>query len=173
MILGETRRRAGDDGRPRLEQEVDALLHHPLVQREGRVVGRDVDRPLAHDVPGVGRLVHVVERDARARLAVDQHPVERRAAAVLGQQRPVQVEGAKARLPQHRHRQHAAVVEGEDEIRIADLQRFNRRIGEDPQALLLREIEEARGSRFAVHLNMFFGQMPATWPNQQGRYGFV
>ena len=67
------------------------------VQVERRVVVADRDPPLGDDVAAVRLLHHVVKRHAGLGLAVDEHPVDRRAAAKLRQQRAVQVERAARR----------------------------------------------------------------------------
>jgi len=59
-----------------------------------------------------------VQRDAGFGFAVDDRPVERNAAAVLRQQRTVQVDRALCRNRQQLFAGHVAVVEGEDEIRL-------------------------------------------------------
>ena len=67
--------------------------------------------------PASALLHHVVQRRAGFGGAAQHRPVDRRAAAKARQQRAVHVERAAPRVPQQRHGQHVAVVEGEDEIR--------------------------------------------------------
>ena len=112
-ILWDPRRHLGEHRRVGLEQQLDADLRHALVQGKGGVVRLDVDRPLGHDVARVGGGGHVMERDAGPRLAVHDHPVERRTAAVRRQQRAVQVERGDPRQRQELGCQEPAVPHGE------------------------------------------------------------
>ena len=113
-----------------------------------RVVRADRHRLLVDDAPGIGLLDHLVQRHAGLALALEDRPIERRAPAVLGQERAVHVERAEPRVPQQRHRQHAAVVEGEDQVglrlRHRALEHCGVGVREHAQLFLRGKIEQAR-----------------------------
>ncbi len=92
--------------------------------------------------PASGLRDHVVQGHAGLVLAVDQHPVDRAAAAIARQQRAVQVERAARRDVEHRLRQQPPIVEGEEEVGRPVAQprhpfgRVEALVGEDRQAVL-------------------------------------
>ncbi len=106
---GEERRKRGVERHFRGERD---LVEHVAC----RVVGKDRHGVLRDDVAAVRFLGHVVERRAGDALAMQHRPIDRRAAAILGQQRSVHVERAARRQCEQRRLQHPAIVEREDEI---------------------------------------------------------
>ena len=80
-----------------------------------RVVGQNRHRLPGDDLAGIRLVDHAVQGGAGFPLTVDQRPVHRCPAAVLGQQRAMHVVGA-ARDGQQGGTKHQAVVEGEEEI---------------------------------------------------------
>ena len=116
-VLRHARRGAGDErGQHAVERDLGGDGH--LVEHLARrVVGQDRHGGLRDDVAVVGLLGHVVQRGAGLALAVEHRPVDRRAAAVLRQQRSVHVERAAPRRREQRRLQHLPVVEREQEIR--------------------------------------------------------
>ena len=65
-----------------------------LMQLQRRFVPINSDLLLCHDSARVSTAHHAVQRHARFRFTVHQHPVQRSAAAVGGQQRTVKIKGA-------------------------------------------------------------------------------
>ena len=76
----------------------------------------NVEWLLRDDVTGVRLGRHVMQGHAGSRLAVDQHPIERRPPAIGGQERSVQVQGRDARKRQQRVAEQAPVPHREDHV---------------------------------------------------------
>ena len=85
----------GEGGQGAVEQAAGGAFEFP-VEGVGGVLGGDGHRLLVHQVAGVGLGRHVMEAHPGLALAVDQRPVDRGAAAVAGEERAVEVEGAAA-----------------------------------------------------------------------------
>ena len=146
MVLRDPRRRGGEHRGVGVEQQLDTDLDHALVERERGVIGLDVHRLLSDDVAGVRLGRHVVERDARLPLAVHQHPVHGRPAAVRGKERAVQVERGDARQRQEVGPEEPAVPHRQQDVgclgaqRLDDHRQLGRRRGEEGQAVNAREL---------------------------------
>jgi hypothetical protein len=88
-----------------------------LVEDRARgVVRADRHGLLADDAARIRLRRHVVQRRAGLALAVEHRPVDRRPAAVAGQQRAVHVERAARGNREQRRAEHAPVVEAEQEV---------------------------------------------------------
>jgi len=115
---------------------------------ERRVVGADRHRLLVDDAARIGLGHHLVQRRAGLGVAQQHRPVHGGAAAVLRQQRPMHVVCALGGHGEHRSREHAPVVEGEDEIRRsgahAPLELARLGICERVQAAPARQLGDAR-----------------------------
>ncbi len=125
-------------------QNLLGCLGHLVENLDRGFIRADRHGLLVDDAPGVGLLDHLVQGRAGLGLALQDRPVERRAAAELRQQRAVHVERTESRPLQDGHRQHAAVVEGEDQIRVPDLP-FNfieSRLGQDCKTAVTGKIEK-------------------------------
>jgi 1,2-dihydroxy-3-keto-5-methylthiopentene dioxygenase len=70
------------------------------------------------DIASVCAVHHPVQGDAGFAFAIDQHPVQRRAAAIFWQQRTVQVERPFRRQIEDLIAQQVAIVEGEQHVRL-------------------------------------------------------
>ena len=120
-----------------LDHELRAHLHQRIVQRSGIVVILNQITLLLENPSGIDLLVNHEGRDTRLTFAVDQRPVDGGGAAVLRQQRSVQVEGAQTRHGPDFARQHPeghhhkeVGLEGSqlgEELRIAQLLRLQHR----------------------------------------------
>ena len=82
--------------RERLEQQLGAESREARLQLGRGLLGADRRGAREQDRAGVEPVVDQHGGDARLRLAVDDRPLDRRRAAVAGQQRAVDVDGAAA-----------------------------------------------------------------------------
>src|SRR5260370_12157706 len=73
--------------RMKFANEFNAERHDPPIQAQRRVLVADFHRALPDDIACLAPRDHVIHRDASFTLAVDNHPVDRRAPAVLRQPR--------------------------------------------------------------------------------------
>ena len=96
LVLRHARGPAGFElGKPP-RQDAHGRRRDAALDFERRVVGSDRHGLLVHDVARVRARRHHVERGARLRLALQHGPVDRRPAAILRQQRAVDVEAPRA-----------------------------------------------------------------------------
>ena len=153
------RRGAGQQRRQRTRQGKlgsDAHLAHHL--------GRGIVAQYWHglridDIAGVRPRRHGMERRAGLALTVQHCPVDRRAAAILRQQRAVHVEGAARRDRQQLRAQQLSIVEREQEIglRGAHLRHTCGRVGVHGRGHL--EAMPARMTGDAVEPRRFVGRI--------------
>ena len=118
FVLGGFAQRALGQLRQRVTQQLGGRLAQLGVECQAGVAAFDHDFLLGENRASIRTLDHAVQGHAGFGFAVDQHPVGRRTATVLGQQRTMQVERALARGGQQRLAQQVAVVEREDEVRV-------------------------------------------------------
>ena len=109
----------------------------------GGLVRTDGHGPLSDDVAPVGVLGHVVERDARLRLAVQHRPVHAGPPSVTGQERAVHIKGPQRREAQDGHGKHGPVVKRKNHVR--------RGLPNALHAGLLRQDRQAVGTRQVIH----------------------
>ena len=145
QVLLRPRRAAGDDQRMVLANDLGAERHQLAIQRQRGVAVVDRARALRHDVAGVGARHHIMKRHARLALAIDEHPIHRRAAAILRQQRAMEIECADRRGVQNRVRQQVAIVDRIDDVGMQrdgfrDDVRIDALRGEDRNRVSCREL---------------------------------
>ncbi len=117
QIHGDRPRRARRQRRQRAVEQPPGRRLQLAVESE-RGVGRLDRHPLLIDeIAGVRLRHHVMEAHPGLALPLDQHPVDRRPAAVARQQRAVEVERAARSDLQHLGGDHVPVIEREQEIR--------------------------------------------------------
>ena len=80
---------SGEDRRQRLAQQLSGGSAQLAVQRQGGVIRANRHGLLSDDIAGIRAVHHPVQRHAGFAFAIDQYPVQRRAAAIFRQQRTV------------------------------------------------------------------------------------
>ena len=100
-----------------LAQNAGTGSRHPVEQLTAGLFGVDGHLLADEDIAGVQPFVHLHDGDAGLGIAVQHGPLHRGAAAVLGQQRDVQVDAAVLGRFQHRSRQDAAIGHHHDQFR--------------------------------------------------------
>ena len=86
-------------GRPRFYQGQDLVEQNGglpakfSVEAPGRVGKGDGHCLLGDNIAGIGLVHHAMQGDARLRFAIDQHPVDGAAAAIIRQEGTVEIEG--------------------------------------------------------------------------------
>ncbi|MNS21640.1 hypothetical protein D3C72_534070 [compost metagenome] len=88
-----------------------------MMQGQRRVIRFNAHALLGGNRPGIRALHHAVQRHARFRFAVHQHPVQRRTTAIFWQQGTVQIVCPDGRGAEDLIAQQVAVVERENHIR--------------------------------------------------------
>ena len=114
----------------RLSQQVRRRSAEFTMQGQRRLILADSYAFLRYDIPGIGAAHHAVQRHASFAFAVDQHPVQRRAAAVFRQQGTMQVKSPLRRDIQNVLAQQIAVIEREQHVRFYLAETF------DPQRMI-------------------------------------
>ena len=109
---------AGEDRRQRPAQQLSGGSAQLTMQRQGGVIRANRHGLLGDDIASVCAVHHPVQGDAGFAFAIDQHPVQRRAAAIFWQQRTVQVERPFRRQIEDLIAQQVAIVEGEQHVRL-------------------------------------------------------
>src|SRR6266545_3022002 len=99
----------GDIVRDRLDQQLRAQGREPVVQRLRVLIGSDARGLLTEDVAGVEALVHFHDGDAGFALVVQEGPLNRRRAAIFGQEGGMDVQAAEARQREDLCRQNLAI----------------------------------------------------------------
>ena len=89
-------------------------LRHDLPRRLARPDGH---RLLIHDVTGVRSPGHMVQGRAGLRLAMQHGPIHRGPAAILGQQRAVQIHGTQPGRAKEARRNQVAVIQRTNQVR--------------------------------------------------------
>ena len=117
MGLRHSFQRTRRNGGHRLTEDAGTHSRHPVEQLSAGLLGVDGDLLAGQHIAGVEALVHLHDGDARLGVAIQHGPLHRGAAAVLGQQRDVEVDAAIFRGFQHRLGQDAAIGHHHDELR--------------------------------------------------------
>ena len=117
MVLGLRRQGPGSNGRNHLAQHAGTHGRHPVEQLAAGLLRADGDFLATQHVAGVQTFVHLHDGHAGFGITVQHRPLHWSTAAVLRQQRDVQVDAAVLRQFQHRLGQDAAVSHHHDQFR--------------------------------------------------------
>ena len=117
MLLGLGLEGAGFQGGHRLTEDAGTYGGDPVEQLAAGLLRADGDLLATQHVAGVQTFVHLHDGHAGLGITVQHRPLHRSTAAVLRQQRDVQVDATVLRQFQHRLGQDAAVSHHHDQFR--------------------------------------------------------
>ena len=136
----------------RLDDEVGADEGEPLREIDGRLVRADRRRASQEHRAGIETGVHEHRGDAGLGLSFGDRPLDRRGAAVLRQQRRVDVDAAVSRNVEQGLREDAAVGEDDSGVRGERRDQVARLVGADLRGLV-------DGNAEAIGGDLHFGRM--------------